>query len=67
MKSENPLLVLVAEGGSHGRTSVRVTLMRRQFGWNGECLMGVGSVKREGGRDLETVNTDSSVQGVLPQ
>lgn len=34
-----------------------VTLVRE---WNDEGLIGVGSVKREGGLDLEIVNVDNS-------
>lgn len=34
-----------------------VTLVRE---WNDEDLSGVGSVKGEGGLDLETVNIDNS-------
>lgn len=31
------------------------------------CLTGVGSVKREGGEDLETMNVDTYIGGDLPQ
>lgn len=35
-----------------------MTMMRKLFQLNGRDLIGMGSVKSEGGEDLETVNTN---------